>query len=66
MSNWSTEELFFPVHDMGGTLWEHRDDYSRWDPARFVAQWATPQLVIHSELDYRLPISEGLAAFNGM
>jgi dipeptidyl aminopeptidase/acylaminoacyl peptidase len=31
---------------------------------RFTENWATPQLVIHSELDYRLTISEGLAAFN--
>ncbi|KAI1482726.1 dipeptidyl peptidase [Daldinia eschscholtzii] len=64
MSNWSTEELFFPSHDFGGTLWENREGYARWDPAAFAANWATPQLVIHSELDYRLPISEGLAAFN--
>ncbi|KAI0135545.1 dipeptidyl peptidase [Daldinia grandis] len=64
MSNWSTEELFFPSHDFGGTLWENRDGYARWDPAASAANWATPQLVIHSELDYRLPISEGLAAFN--
>ncbi|KAI1382212.1 dipeptidyl peptidase [Hypoxylon crocopeplum] len=66
MSNWSTEELFFPMHDMGGTLWENRDGYARWDPAAFVGEWATPQLVVHSELDYRLPISEGLAAFNAL
>lgn len=65
MSNWSTEELFFPAHEMGGALWENREGYARWDPAAFVGNWATPQLVIHSELDYRLPISEGLAAFNG-
>ncbi|KAI1455700.1 dipeptidyl peptidase [Annulohypoxylon moriforme] len=66
MSNWSTEELFFPVHEMGGTLWGNHDGYARWDPAAFVGEWATPQLVIHSELDYRLPISEGLAAFNAL
>lgn len=65
MSNWSTEELFFPVHEMGGTLWENHEGYARWDPAAHVGEWATPQLIIHSELDYRLPISEGLAAFNG-
>ncbi|KAI0009742.1 dipeptidyl peptidase [Xylariaceae sp. FL0662B] len=64
MSDWSTEELFFTVHDMGGTLWDCREGYERWDPAAFTGHWATPQLVVHSELDYRLPISEGLAAFN--
>lgn len=65
MSDWSTEELFFPIREMGGTLWENREGYEKWDPAAFAGEWATPQLVIHSELDYRLPISEGLAAFNG-
>ncbi|KAI2629714.1 dipeptidyl peptidase [Hypoxylon sp. NC1633] len=66
MSNWSTEELFFPIHEMGGALWENREVYAKWDPAAFAGEWATPQLVIHSELDYRLPISEGLAAFNAL
>lgn len=34
------------------------------DPSLFLDKWSTPQLVIHSSKDYRLPISEGLAAFN--
>ncbi|KAJ8107569.1 hypothetical protein ONZ43_g6693 [Nemania bipapillata] len=66
LGDWATEELFFVIHDMGGTPWENRDLYQKWDPAAFVSEWATPQLVIHSELDYRLPISEGLAAFNAL
>ncbi|GAP87371.1 putative prolyl oligopeptidase [Rosellinia necatrix] len=66
LSDWSSEELFFIMHDMGGTPWENRGHYEKWDPAAFVGEWATPQLVIHSELDYRLPISEGLAAFNAL
>ncbi|KAI1172433.1 prolyl oligopeptidase [Nemania sp. FL0916] len=66
LADWSTEELFFVLHDMGGTPWENRELYEKWDPAAFVGEWATPQLVIHSELDYRLPISEGLAAFNAL
>lgn len=53
------------MHDMGGALWENREGYARWDPSASVGEWATPQLVIHSELDYRLSISEGLSAFNG-
>ncbi|KAI0594437.1 prolyl oligopeptidase [Biscogniauxia sp. FL1348] len=66
MSDWATEELFFTMHDMGGPLWENRAGYERWDPAAWVGEWATPQLIVHSELDYRLPISEGLAAFNAL
>ncbi|KAL2023476.1 hypothetical protein VTK56DRAFT_2472 [Thermocarpiscus australiensis] len=64
LNQWSTEELFFPIHDFEGTIYENREGYEKWDPAKFVNDWATPQLIIHSELDYRLPITEGLAAFN--
>ena len=39
-------------------------DQSRWDPSAHVNQWRTPELVIHSGKDYRVPISEGLAVFN--
>ncbi|KAI8632039.1 prolyl oligopeptidase [Xylariaceae sp. FL1651] len=66
LGDWATEELFFVIHDMGGTTWEQRELYEKWDPSAFVGEWATPQLVIHSELDYRLPIAEGLAAFNAL
>jgi len=66
LADWATEELFFVLHDMGGTTWENREHYEKWDPSAFVGEWATPQLIIHSELDYRLPISEGLAAFNAL
>ncbi len=66
LADWATEELFFVIHDMGGTPWDNRELFEKWDPAAFVSEWATPQLVIHSELDYRLPISEGLAAFNAL
>jgi len=64
LNQWATEELFFTEHDFGGTLWDNRKSYEKWDPARHTGQWQTPTLIIHSELDYRLPISEGLAMFN--
>jgi dipeptidyl aminopeptidase/acylaminoacyl peptidase len=39
-------------------------DWRKYDPSEHLEHWSTPQLVIHSSKDYRLPISEGLAAFN--
>lgn len=60
----ASDEQYFPNHDLGGPYWTAMDDWERWNPARFSGEWATPQLIIHSELDYRLPIGEGLAAFN--
>ncbi|KAL2315687.1 Dipeptidyl-peptidase V [Schizosaccharomyces pombe] len=61
---YNTEELYFPIHDFGGTPWENRVIYERWNPSNFVNYWATPELVIHSSKDYRLTESEGIAAFN--
>lgn len=60
----ASEELYFPFHDMGGPLWEVPENWAKWDPSRLTGNWQTPHLVIHNELDYRLTISEGLAAFN--
>lgn len=60
----ASEELYFPTHDMGGPIWEVPENWSQWDPSRFTGNWQTPHLIIHNELDYRLTISEGLAAFN--
>jgi dipeptidyl aminopeptidase/acylaminoacyl peptidase len=49
-----------------GTFWANRDNYRRWDPSapERILQFNTPQLIIHSSKDYRLPVSEGLALFN--
>ncbi|MCJ1397068.1 hypothetical protein MMC11_000260 [Xylographa trunciseda] len=62
----SSDEQYFPNHDLGGPPFDDKTqlNWDRWDPSRFVGNWETPQLVIHNELDYRLPVSEGLAAFN--
>ena len=49
-----------------GTIWANRDNYYRFDPSapEHILQWDTPMLVIHSDNDYRLPVSEGVALFN--
>lgn len=60
----ASEELYFPFHDLKGTLWKEPEHWAQWDPSRFTKEWKTPHLIIHSELDYRLTISEGLAAYN--
>ena len=52
----------------GGHLWEQSEigesPFDRWDLARHTKNWSTPRLVIHSERDYRCPISMGLSAFS--
>ena len=60
----ASEEQYFPLHDLGGPVWKNQAEWDKWDPSRHTGNWATPNLIIHSELDYRLTMAEGLAAFN--
>jgi len=61
----STEEMFFVHHDIGGAYWEQPvpDSYKKHSPHLFVDRWDTPMLVIHNELDFRVPLSQGMEAF---
>ncbi|KAJ5171894.1 hypothetical protein N7492_004487 [Penicillium capsulatum] len=62
----STEELWFMQREFNGTFWANRDNYRRWDPSapERIQQFSTPQLIIHNDKDYRLPVAEGLSLFN--
>jgi dipeptidyl aminopeptidase/acylaminoacyl peptidase len=61
----TTEEMFFANHDIGGAYWEEPPPHSyEFSPHLFVKNWDTPMLVIHGAKDYRVPLSEGMQAFN--
>lgn len=59
----STEELWFPHWDFGGSYEEARDTYEKWNPANHVDKWKTPMLVVLGEKDFRVPYTQGLGAF---
>jgi dipeptidyl aminopeptidase/acylaminoacyl peptidase len=73
----STEEMWFPDWDnggiaqpgkyMAGSPWSNnpvaRRHYAN-SPHKLVEKWDTPILVTHGELDYRVPVDQGMAAFN--
>jgi dipeptidyl aminopeptidase/acylaminoacyl peptidase len=61
-----TEELWFTDWEFGGPYWDDPTDYQKWSPHRFVKNFATPTLVTHGELDYRVPIGEGLQLFTAL
>jgi dipeptidyl aminopeptidase/acylaminoacyl peptidase len=62
----ATEELWFPEWEFGGPPWEAPEDYQRWNPALEVDRWRTPMLIIHGQLDYRVPVEQGLGAFTAL
>lgn len=64
----TTEELFFVNWDLGGPYWDVNNKaaqktFSDFNPANFVSKWNTPILVIQGGKDYRVPIGQGLEAF---
>ncbi len=63
---YSTEELWFPRWDFGGSYSEARDTYERWNPVNHVDNWRTPMLVIAGEQDFRVPYTQGLQSFTAL
>jgi len=62
----ATEELWFTDWEFKGTPWTNRAMYERWSPHNFVRNFNTPLLIIHGELDYRVPIGESLQLFTAV
>ncbi|MDT5261301.1 MAG: hypothetical protein QOC61_305, partial [Acidobacteriota bacterium] len=59
----ATEELWFPEWEFKGTPWEKPELYEKWSPHRFAAKFNTPTLVTHGEMDFRVPVDQGLQLF---
>ncbi len=62
----ATEELWFPLWEFRGTPWSNRELYERWSPSNYVTNFKTPMLVIHGELDYRVPVTQGFELFTAL
>jgi dipeptidyl aminopeptidase/acylaminoacyl peptidase len=43
-----------------------QDPFRKWSPMRFIQNAKTPTLVIHSQKDYRLDVSQGFALFTAL
>ena len=63
MMYYSTEELWFPEWEFGGPYYQNPQGYEQFNPVDFVSKWRTPILVIHGQQDFRVPYTQGLAAF---
>lgn len=64
-----TEELWFEEHDMAGTPWTAPENYRKWSPSSYAAEFGkfkTPTLVIDGERDYRIPYTQGLQFFTAL
>lgn len=64
----TTEEMWFVNYDLGGAYWEKdnaaaQKSCNEYNPISLVKKWDTPILIIQGGKDYRVPIEQGLAAF---
>ncbi len=62
----TTEELWFPEWEMGGTPWDNPELYLKWSPHFLVKNFKTPTLITHGELDFRVPIQQGMEIFTAL
>ena len=60
----TTEEQWFNDWEFKGTPYSNRELYRKWSPSEYAKNFKTPTLVIHSQLDYRLDVSQGFDLFS--
>lgn len=64
----TTEEMFFEDWEQGGAPWDKENKVAQnsfaHSPHLLVKNWDTPIMVVHGERDFRVPYSQGMAAFN--
>jgi dipeptidyl aminopeptidase/acylaminoacyl peptidase len=64
---YSTEELWFAEWENGGAPeYANPAGYAKFNPVDYVSKWQTPTLVIHGQLDYRVPYAQGLSVFTAL
>ena len=66
MMYYATEELWFEEHEHGGTQYDAPASYEKFNPIDHVKDWRVPMLVVHSDRDYRIPLTQGLGAFTAL
>jgi dipeptidyl aminopeptidase/acylaminoacyl peptidase len=63
---YTTEELWFEEWEHRGTPFEVPEHFEQYNPINHVAAWNKPMLVIHGQLDYRVPYSQGIGVFTAL
>lgn len=66
----TTDEMFFENWEKGGNYWDKKNAVAQrsfsQSPSNFVDQWKTPIFIIQGGKDYRVPIEQGLQAFQAV
>ena len=66
----TTEEIWFDEWEHGGPPWgKNRKSYEKHSPHKLagnLGKFKTPMLIIHNDLDFRVPLSEGQQLFTSL
>jgi dipeptidyl aminopeptidase/acylaminoacyl peptidase len=64
----ATEELWFTHWEFGGAPWggTAKEQFAKYSPHRYSANLKTPTLVITNQLDFRVPVDQGLQLFTAL
>ena len=62
----TTEELWFPEWEFGGTPWKNRELYEKWSPHRYIHNAKTPMLIIHGANDFRVSEEQAFQLFTSL
>ncbi len=62
----TTEELWFPEWEYGGTPWENREIYEKWSPHRYIQNAKTPMLIVQGANDFRVPEGQAFELFTSL
>ena len=63
---YTTEEMWFDEWEQGGSPFTRPELYDTFNPALHAKDWTVPMLIIHSDLDYRIPVEQGIGAFTAL
>jgi len=63
MAQFASDGTYHRVAAYSGAPWDGLEEMNRWNPAMYAENFETPMLIIHGELDYRVPVNHGLEVY---
>lgn len=60
MAQFASDYTWGRSNNYGASPWQDPERIDRYSPSRFAKSFATPTLILHGELDYRVPVTQGI------
>ena len=60
MAQFASDYTWGRANNYGARPWEDADRIDLYSPSRFAKNFQTPTLILHGELDYRVPVTQGI------